>query len=229
MLEPDDRTLYTELLSPPAGTRFDFAIATSYSLDLDVLLGVPIQLALGASEDSTELVRDPVTLYDALKRVSSRLKIYIQAAGTHAPANPHLLYSLLEPVISEVQAPRGGVFHPKLWALRFVDEEDQPLYRLVICSRNITADRSWDVAMTVEGEPGFFPRPPNAPLAKLVRSLPKLAGNPADPAVNRIAAELESVEWRLPKGLMLQLGVSPEGQIEPNRYHSRLYQPPIGR
>ena len=58
-------------------------------------------------------------------------------------------------MVVEVAAPTGGVFHPKMWVLRFVDPDDpgKALLLLMILSRNLTADRSWDVALTLEGQP----------------------------------------------------------------------------
>ena len=200
MLEPGDRTVYTEALTPPPGMRFDFAVGATYSLDLDVLLAVPLQLALAASEGGSDLMRDLVTLYESLQRVASRLRVFVQSGGMHAPSTSHLLYGLLEPVVVEVDAPRGGVFHPKLWALRFLDDANQPFYRLVVSSRNITADQSWDLGLTLEGRPGYFPRPANAGLAKLVRSLPGLSSAGQDQQIEDLAGEIESVEWELPPG-----------------------------
>ena len=43
-------------------------------------------------------------------------------------------------------------FHPKFWLIRYVDENGTPLYRVVVLSRNLTFDRSWDVTFTMEGK-----------------------------------------------------------------------------
>lgn len=44
MLNPDQRRLYTDALRPPLGYRFTEAIATTYSLELQTLLTVPLHL-----------------------------------------------------------------------------------------------------------------------------------------------------------------------------------------
>ena len=119
MLAPDERTLYTEALVPPPGLQLDFAVAATYSLDLTTLLSVPLQLVLHSTEDHHELFQDPVTLYEALQRASSKVQVFVQRGAIHAPPNDHLLFALLEDMMVEVEAPNGGVFHPKMWVLRF--------------------------------------------------------------------------------------------------------------
>ena len=56
----------------------------------------------------------------------------------------------------------AGVFHPKCWLLRFAPEyDDEPVrYRLLVLSRNLTFDRSWDVALVTRR------RAPGAPAAQ---------------------------------------------------------------
>jgi len=45
MLDPNERSLLTSLLTPPLGMVFDQGLATTYSLDPLTLLGVPVHLA----------------------------------------------------------------------------------------------------------------------------------------------------------------------------------------
>ena len=48
MLNPNnDRLDYGQILAPPAGYDLDFAVGTTYSLDLDALVGA--SLALGCA------------------------------------------------------------------------------------------------------------------------------------------------------------------------------------
>lgn len=199
MLDPGDRALYTEALAPPEGARFDFGVATTFSLDLGVLLGVPLHLALASTEDSAELMRDPVILYETLQRVVGRLRIYTQVGRMHAPTGDHLLFGLLEQCVLEVAAPRGGAFHPKIWVLRFADGDGTYSYRLLVLSRNITADVSWDVALALEGRLSATPSP-NGALISLIEALPVLAGGASDAAVSELAGEIRNVEWVLPEG-----------------------------
>ena len=44
-LDPEQRTLYGANLQPPAGYIFDAAVATTFSLDFETALAVPVSLA----------------------------------------------------------------------------------------------------------------------------------------------------------------------------------------
>jgi hypothetical protein len=204
MLAPGERTLYTDALVPPPGFQLDLAVAATFSLDLTTLLSVPLQLVLHSTEDHHELLKDPVTLYEALQRAASRVQVFVQRGAIHAPPNDHLLFALLENMLVEVEAPNGGVFHPKAWVLRFAEEDtDDTLYRLMLPSKNLTTDRAWDTALTLDGRLGESRNGANAALVDLVRRLPDLAVARADTpraSVDALADELERVEWELPEG-----------------------------
>ena len=177
MLSPNDRTLYTAALTPPAGMIFDEAIATTFSLDPTTLLAVPVHLAMADCRGCADQMQDGITLLEALKRVSTKITVFAQIGRIQAPSIPSVLYGLLEHLIVEVKAPRGGSFHPKLWLLRFVhpERQEQPLLRLIILSRNLTSDRSWDISLYLEGRSGGRYYADNRDLGELVKTLPGMA------------------------------------------------------
>ena len=207
LLDPQsNRTLYTEALTTPSGFRFDKAVALTYSLDLDTLLAIPLHLLLYATgKPQTELLQDRLALLDALRNTADRLSIFHQRGRILAPAGKRVLYSLLEDSVFVASAPNGGVFHPKVWVLRFESLNDKvPLIRLVVLSRNLTADLSWDVSLTVEGHPGTSLVAGNAGLVRLLRSLPDLApglGRQRRSQLGSLADELAVTEWDLPPGI----------------------------
>lgn len=204
MLDPNARSLYTGTLRPPPGYVFDAGLAATYSLDLATLLSVPLHLALFSAERDGGLPSDAIGLLESLRRTASRLSVYCQQGRIHAPRSEHVLYGALEPVIVEARAPLGGSFHPKLWVLRFVKEGGEPLVRLMVLSRNLTRDRSWDLSLVLEGHPGGRRRAENRELAELVESLPSLAprGVPDDLAhqAEGLGEELHRVDWEMPEG-----------------------------
>ena len=208
MLNPNDRTLYTAALTPPAGMVFDEAIATTFSLDPTTLLTVPVHLAMADCRGCVDQMQDEITLLEAIKRVSSKITIFSQIGRIHPPVIPTVLYGMLEHLIVEVQAPRGGSFHPKLWLLRFVDRDghQQPLLRLIILSRNLTPDRSWDISLHLEGRPGGRYFADNRELGDLVKTLPGMSvTTPSDAALiedraARLSDELRRTNWELPIG-----------------------------
>ena len=205
MLSPNARSLYTAALTPPPGMVFDEAIGTTFSMDPAVLLSVPVHLALlGGGQGSA--MNDGIAVLEAVRRLSDRITVYAQRGRLQVPSPPHVLYGLLESMVVEVLAPRGGVFHPKLWLMRFVDPDggDAVVLRLMVLSRNLTADRSWDIALTLEGTPSGRYRSDNRGLGELTAGLPKIAfGDVADPRAEqatRLADELRRTEWEPPAG-----------------------------
>ncbi|NJL54257.1 hypothetical protein HC928_03090 [bacterium] len=63
----------------------------------------------------------------------------------------------------EVDAPKaGGLFHPKIWILRFTAPKQPICYRLLCLSRSLTFERAWDTILRLDGElsdrAGFSPR-----------------------------------------------------------------------
>jgi hypothetical protein len=185
---------------------FDEAIATTFSLDPTTLLTVPVHLALLAGIKE-ELLRDGIALLESIRRVSGRITVYLQRGRMQAPESPNLLYGLLEPMIVDVNAPRGGVFHPKIWLMKFKDPtgEDAPLYRLIVLSRNLTMDRSWDLSLQLEGRAGSRYRAESRELGEMIAALPELSKTPVSPErtaqAQRLADELRHIDWELPFGV----------------------------
>ena len=158
MLNPNnDRLDYGQVLAPPDNYTLDFAIGTTYSLDLDALVGACIALGLSEETDS-DLMQNPICLLEALRATGDKVALFCEGGQIHMPNNITSLYILLEKMVFQVStAKRKGItkypsFHPKFWLIRYVDENGMPLYRVVILSRNLTFDRSWDVTFTMDGK-----------------------------------------------------------------------------
>ncbi|MCY4611098.1 MAG: phospholipase D family protein [Gammaproteobacteria bacterium] len=203
MLHPSDRNLYTDALTPPRGYVFDQAIGTTYTLDPTTLLTIPVYLGLTMRRKGGEA--DPVDLLGALHRVADRITVYAQYGRIQVPDGEQILFSLLEPMIVEAASPGGGAFHPKVWVLRFKDSEGGgPIFRLLVLSRNLTADRSWDLCLQLEGQLTKKAQAANQPLYEFVRSLPSLAINTVAARKRKQAkefsAEIACVKWELPEG-----------------------------
>ena len=215
LLDPQsDRTLYTEALTTPPGFRFECAVALTYSLGLDTLLAVPLHLLIHAGEQSqTRLLKDRLAILDGLKQTTDNLSIFHQNGRILAPRGKRVLYSLLEDSVFRASAPRGGIFHPKVWLLRFSPEggeteadaaERAPLIRLAVLSRNLTADPSWDISLTVEGRPRTDEVDGNEDLVRLLRALPDWAPELPEKRAAQIASladDLARTSWELPDGI----------------------------
>lgn len=205
MLEPQARAALTDILRPPAGFTLSHAVATTFTLDLDTALTIPLSFAARrvTAED------DPIGILDAVRRSADRVDIFAQAGEVSVGVPPSALMAFLEPMVHPVEV-RRGIFHPKVWFLEY-EREDDLVYRFVCASRNLTADRSWDVVISLDGAPAptvserRAARKTNAPLARLLQTLPKLAVAPLPrERVDRIeglAHRLRTVVWEAPEGL----------------------------
>ena len=177
-LDPETRVLYGDSLQPPSGYVFDAGVATTFSLDFETALAAPVSLALFAAENRDDILAHPLALLEGAEQIAGRLVVFADAGHLHAQSRPHSrLCSLLERIIVEVAAPRGGAFHPKMWALRFrpIRAEDSTLLRLLVLSRNLTRDRSWDISLRLDGEVTRRRDAKNKPLFDLLTRLPNLA------------------------------------------------------
>ena len=202
MLAPDNRTLLLDALRPPVGQTVDRAVATTFTLDLMTALTVPLAFAGFQLEEHP----DPVEVMESLRKMGGRVDVFCQAGAIGAARWPSDLLALLEGVIHQVPPPRPGhVFHPKVWALKFLDQSSEPSYRLIVLSRNLTADRSWDTILSLDGRLEGRPLDRNEPLAQFVESLSEFAVPQLHPerrnALVEFAEELRLVHWDLPRGV----------------------------
>lgn len=150
-----DRVSYGTMLLPPDGYTLNFAVGTTYSLDLEVLTAVCLSLGLAEDTDST-LLQNPVSMLNALQKVSEKLLIFCEAGQIKMPGSPSALSLLLEKMIVPVALPKArGInhypaFHPKTWVLQYVNAQGEYHYRFAVLSRNLTFDRRWDVSFALD-------------------------------------------------------------------------------
>jgi hypothetical protein len=198
---------YTSLFDPPAGLAFSEALATAYSLDPAFALQIPVHLARAGGGRAGPA--DELQIFEAARRHSAAISIFVQNGRIRVPASATRdLYGLVERMVVSVQPPGRGVFHPKIWVVRFAAPDgSQVLYRLAVLTRNLTRDRCRDLALRLEGPilGRLRGQGGNAPLAGLLEALPRMAVGPSDPAhadrAWRMAAEIARVRWEPPKGV----------------------------
>jgi hypothetical protein len=233
MLETDERELLLDLLRPPEGYSFDRGIATTFTLDLLTLLIAPLSLALMEVSDANTALDDPLALLEGLRRYADRLTIFCQVGRIAVPRQDYPLFRLLEGMVVQVQTRRPWVFHPKVWLLRYTTEGQAPLYRFLNLSRNLTFDRSWDLAVRMEGElvDRQYAYARNHPLGDFVRALPELAVDPVDRRIAEDIAllqdEVRRVAFQPPDPFQDELGFHPfavpgHGSYRLNQRYSRV-------
>jgi len=221
MLATHDRALLLDALRPPEGYRFDCGVGTTFTLDLLSLMVAPLSLAMLDITDAEAALADPLLLLEGLRRQSEHLSIFCQVGRIAIPRRDFPLFHLLEKTVVEVQAPRGGAFHPKVWLLRYTPEREgaPPLYRFLNLSRNLTSDRSWDLMLWLEGEVvdrqlGFGR---NRPLADWIQALPGLAVHKAEMSphvqeqVDLLQREVRRVAFQPPTPFAEDLAFYPSG------------------
>ena len=115
MLLPDARKTAFELIRPPSGYRLDFAVLTTYTLDLEALLVLPLSVLAHPDGGLEELLADPLGLHQAIREAGERVHAFVDETGIGIPRRARPLYSMLESSVHAVRAPHGGAFHPKVW------------------------------------------------------------------------------------------------------------------
>jgi hypothetical protein len=198
MLAPDERALLVDALRPPPDFRVDAAIGTTYSLDLDALLVVPLTFALFDHDDDT--LGDPVALLAAIREQANRISLFVQSGEIAVPRQFRSLLAYLEGGVHGVREPRPGrLFHPKLWLLRFT-RGDEVRHRVVVATRNLSLSTSWDTVLVADSGEGV---PNGGGLVPLLRALPRLATRPLPPEsrdrVDLMAAEVADVHFVPPE------------------------------
>lgn len=203
-----NRLDYGEMLIPPEGFRLVKAIAATYSLDLDTLLSIPIALFYAQTLEGT-FEGERLQLLEAIQRCPDVLRIYHQKGQIHVPRNQNRLYGLLEDcVVGLLPKNADSSFHPKVWILRYENDSGDLRYRVAVLSRNLTYDRSWDIAAHLDGEAGDCSQEKNQALVDFVQYL---LNQQSFAGAETFVADLRRVEFLPPKGFNKNFRFHPIG------------------
>lgn len=114
MLHPkNNRIDYGEQLIPPDGYESARAIGTSYSLDLEALMIVPVALFYAQKLDGTT---DDYDMLDAITKAADKISVCYQNGQLKVPQKYHHLIAYWESGIEPVNMPNHvNSFHPKVW------------------------------------------------------------------------------------------------------------------
>jgi hypothetical protein len=204
MLEPSTRAALTDQLRPPQGFQLVHAVGTTFTLNLETALTIPLSFAAHRVSESD----GALGVLDAVRRAADNIDIFAQA-GQLAMGTRSDLVAFLEPMVHPV-IHRRGLFHPKVWFLEY-RSENQLAYRFLCASRNLTTDRSWDVVVRLDGTVAYGATAKreasvrNAPIAGLLSALPRMAVQPLASGrmdrIHELAKRWRSVEWEAPADL----------------------------
>lgn len=198
MLNPKENLIdFGKQISPPDGYELSYAIGTTYSLDLEMLMIIPVALFYAQELDVT-VSSFRYDMLDSITRASEKISVYCQKGKIKVPNEYLSLFSFWEKGIEQIIMPsKFQSFHPKVWVIRFESETKAPIYRLIITSRNLTACRDWDVAFATDGEVGDKEIPANKPLLDFLEFLSE-SGKRKIP--KQFIQELSMVDFWVPEG-----------------------------
>lgn len=154
---PLDGLALLDQLRPPPGYRTTWAIGTTYSLDLVACVAALVALD-GRARDTTGF--NVPSALRALGNLRDRVRIFAQQGCIHhsPKSNPRVL-ALYDGIVRAVPFNLATQsFHPKVWVVRQDPTPDRaeevPRFLLLVGSRNLTRDTSWDLGIALEGTPG---------------------------------------------------------------------------
>lgn len=149
--------VYSEVMQSN-GFAVDYAVCTTYSLDMPTLLSVPFML--GTMTDLTETtMRSPHLILETINRSAGKFAVFCNAGSIAVPQANSKVYALLERSVVQVTLPAKGSgfvnFHPKVWVVKETNPDtDESQIKLVVLSRNLTCSNDLDVVCELIGKIG---------------------------------------------------------------------------
>ena len=188
----NDRLSYGELLRPEVGYTLEYAVGMTYSLDLEALLGVPVSLGL-LDEADEGTMNSPLFILEAIRKSSDRIALFCNAGCIKLPDKIQSVYSLLENSVFQVKLNQTSNFHPKIWVLKYSQEESPSYIKLIVMSRNLTFDSSIDISAALRGEIGAEPKEKNRPLADFLRYISRFTAGKKKQQILSLADDVQKV------------------------------------
>lgn len=208
----NNRLDYGASLKPPMGYDLDFAVTTTYTLDLEAILLIPVALFFSGDLDfNPKDIREDVL--EALTNASKHLAIFCQRGKIKVPQPYNPLMAYWEKGIHQIQMPNyDQSFHPKIWIIRYVPKNKKVTakYRFISTSRNLTFSRDWDMAITTDGEINKNIKDKNTGIINFLHYLKAVSGTTIPDVFFK---ELPKVVFDVPDGFT-QIDFHPIGKLK---------------
>ena len=138
------------------GYKVDYAVGTTYSLDLTSFMSLPF--SLGFIEDPDEAMLSSIAyLFTALRMCSNKLAVFCNFSNIKVPDGQNkIFYSLIEKSIFPINAAKNPTdlvnFHPKVWVIQESEiNGGTKRIKVIVMSRNLTNDNSIDAVCELTG------------------------------------------------------------------------------
>lgn len=182
--------VYTEVVQSD-GFVVDYAVCTTYSLDMPTLLSVPFML--GTMTDLTDnTMCSPHLILETINRSAGKFAVFCNAGCIAVPQANSKVYALLERSVVQVTLPaKGGGFvnfHPKVWVIKETNPDTgESQIKLVVLSRNLTCSHDLDVVCELVGKISRKPATKRAQVkhAPLIDFLTWLIGKADDRTIRK--------------------------------------------
>ena len=183
--------------------RVDFAVGTTYSLDLDTFISLPF--SLGFLEEPDEVMRKSVAyIFSALRICSDNLAVFCNYSDIKVPPEcRRLYYALMEGSVFPINVGKKNKivnFHPKVWVIEQTGlHEEDTIIRVIIMSRNLTKDGSLDCACVLTGkvknrEASARARKKHQPLCDFLLYLSKKASSKKRRRIENLVQDIYCIE-----------------------------------
>lgn len=194
--------VYTDVMQSE-GYVVDYAMLTTYSLDMPSLLSVPFML--GAMSDMTEAtMRSPHLVLQAVNKSAGKFSVFCNAGCIAVPQVNSKIYTLMERSVVQVALPPKGNgfvnFHPKVWVIKETNPDmKESQIKVVVLSRNLTCSNDLDVVCELVGGIGTKPatkksRKKHKPLADFMEWLAERSTSKIRKQIRSIIKDLDYVE-----------------------------------
>lgn len=190
-LAPGTRSSLRDVLTPPGDFELEHALGTAYSLDAATLIAIPL-FADGSDESEQNTPLGVQRIFELGKRIT----LLVQGDRINVP--PHVrpeLLALVEEAVVICSQPNAS-FHPKLLVLEYRDPGSGAKHRrVVLSSRNLTVDTSWDFVVVLDEAASGGAKVPG--LGAAIRQLERFvtSDEAARAECRRVGALLDSIRF----------------------------------
>jgi hypothetical protein len=197
-----NEVMYTDVMQT-SGFVVDYAICTTYSLDMPTLLSVPFLMG-SMSELSETALKTPHVVLEAINRAAGKFAVFCNAGCIAVPRNGSKVYALLEKSVVQITLPKQGDgfinFHPKVWIIKETNPDERvSQMKVVVMSRNLTNSNDLDIVCELTGTIGYKQASKSAqekhkPLIDFIEYLANYASNSIHKKMDGIVEDLKRVE-----------------------------------